>query len=238
MKNAIDHIGKFLEGKGFYITLSLCLVLSLIVGYITFGAQSDKTNASDSGFDVAQADNLPENEENSPALEWQTGDQSAAVNAEAVNEEEEEEGDDAVATADTKVQMILMPVDGTISVKYAMEDFVYSQTMMDWRTHNGVDISAAEDEPVIAVADGTVEKVYEDAMMGTTVVIAHQGGMKTIYSNLSPETSVSEGQEVSAGYAIGSVGMSAPSESKQDAHLHFCVLKNDEYINPVSLFES
>ena len=243
MKNTIDHIGKFLEGKGFYITLSLCLVLSLVVGYITFGTQSDLSKDQDptTGIDVAQAaDGLPEAGD-VPELDWQAEGEIASANAQAQPESSEPEDDgqaDEAAPVDTQVELIEMPVEGTITVKFAMEDFVYSDTMKDWRTHNGVDINAAEDEPVRAVADGTVTQVYEDTMMGMTVVIEHQNGMKRIYANLSPEVSVSEGQQVETGYVIGAVGASAASESKQEAHLHFSLLKGEEYINPVNLFAS
>ena len=53
-----------------------------------------------------------------------------------------------------------------------MEALAYSETMGDWRTHDGMDLAVSLGTKVIATAAGTVSKVFEDPFMGTTVEIA------------------------------------------------------------------
>ena len=68
--------------------------------------------------------------------------------------------------------------------------------------------------------------------MGTTVVLTHDGGYDTIYSNLQSVPTVEIGDYVTAGQVIGSVGKTALSESSEPPHLHFGVTKDGEYVDP------
>ena len=51
---------------------------------------------------------------------------------------------------------VISPLDGTTVTVFSMTELMYDQTMADWRTHNGVDIQAAEGDAVKTAADGTV----------------------------------------------------------------------------------
>ncbi len=66
-----------------------------------------------------------------------------------------------------------------------MEQLAFNATTRDWRTHDGVDLTAAEGAPVRAAANGTVTAVYDDELLGTTVVIGHDDGCVTYYQNLA-----------------------------------------------------
>ena len=68
--------------------------------------------------------------------------------------------------------------------------------------------------------------------MGTTVVIGHEGGYQTTYSNLQPQTNVAEGDTGSAGQIIGAVGDAAAAEAAQEPHLHFSVTQEGEPVDP------
>ncbi len=74
--------------------------------------------------------------------------------------------------------------------------------------------------------------VTDDPMMGTTVVIEHDGGYQTTYANLQDTPTVVSGDEVSAGQIIGAVGTTASAESAQSPHLHFSVSKNGTLMDP------
>ena len=104
--------------------------------------------------------------------------------------------------------------------------------MGDWRTHDGVDIDADEGTPVCAASSGTVLDVRDDDLMGTTVVISHDGGYDTIYANLQSTPTVEVGDYVTAGQVVGSVGRTALSESAEPTHLHFGVTKDGEFVDP------
>ncbi|MBR1845488.1 MAG: M23 family metallopeptidase, partial [Oscillospiraceae bacterium] len=61
----------------------------------------------------------------------------------------------------------------------------------------------------------------------------HGDGIMTVYGNLDPEVSVQQGDRVSAGQVIGTVGESANGESHEGAWLHFAVRKDGELVDPM-----
>ena len=113
-----------------------------------------------------------------------------------------------------------------------MEQLAFNETTRDWRTHDGVDLAAAEGAPVRAACAGTVTAVFDDELYGTTVVIGHEDGYTTHYQNLAAMPTVSAGDKVRAGDVIGSVGRTALLEVGQEPHLHFAVHQNGQPVNP------
>ncbi len=87
-----------------------------------------------------------------------------------------------------------------------MDELAYSETLADWRTHDGIDIKADAGTQVLAASSGTVLSVADDDLMGTTVVIAHDGGYETTYPTSRASRTVAPEQYVSAGQVIGAVG--------------------------------
>jgi murein DD-endopeptidase MepM/ murein hydrolase activator NlpD len=96
--------------------------------------------------------------------------------------------------------------------------------MADWRTHAAIDIAAEIGTTVIAAASGTVKSVYSDDLYGTTVTIDHGGGLVSLYANLAALPAVSEGEYVGVGDVIGSVGATAIAEAGDVTHLHFAMI--------------
>ena len=113
-----------------------------------------------------------------------------------------------------------------------------SETLADWRTHDGIDIKADAGTQVLAASSGTVLSVADDDLMGTTVVIAHDGGYETTYSNLQSVPTVAPEQYVSAGQVIGAVGTTSLAEASMAPHLHFSVTKDGEIIDPQEFLKS
>ena len=109
----------------------------------------------------------------------------------------------------------------------------YDETMGDWRTHSGIDISAPVGTEVMAVAGGTVASVELDDLMGTTVTIAHADGLESIYANLAEVPSVEAGDEVAVGEVIGATGTTAAAESARAPHLHLEMRKDGESVDPL-----
>ena len=99
--------------------------------------------------------------------------------------------------------------------------------------HNGVDLIAPQGDPVLAVADGTVTDVIASRKgLGNVVEITHSGGYVTRYAHLA-DIKVSRGQKVQRGRRIASVGISGNSFAP---HLHFELLRDGEYFDPVDCF--
>lgn len=126
----------------------------------------------------------------------------------------------------------VMPADGNISAEFSIDTLVFSNTMEDYRTHNGIDICAPLGQGVYAAADGIVTDVYEHPMMGYTVVISHDGEAETIYHNMDDDIVVSVGDTVKCGDIIGAVGESALIEIAEEPHLHFEMCISGERVNP------
>ena len=132
-----------------------------------------------------------------------------------------------------------LPVRGTLTKGHDATLQVYSSTMGDYRVHLGLDIATAENAPVYAAADGTVEKVWEDAMMGYCVALSHGDDTLSVYKNLSKTLAdgIAVGQTVKAGQQIGCVGDTATLEIAEEPHLHFEIRKNTIPADPQKILE-
>lgn len=134
--------------------------------------------------------------------------------------------------SETEEISLIAPVKGDIIRKFAQESLVYSETLQEWITHNGVDIKADKTTVVTSAAKGKVYAIKNDPRYGLTVIINHDNGYQTIYSNLLTAEFVVEGEEVEAGQTVGTVGATAAFEICDDYHLHFELLKDNQYIDP------
>ena len=126
----------------------------------------------------------------------------------------------------------IYPVEGEIIKEYSKDNLVFSETLQEWTTHNGLDIKAERTTVVKASEEGTVAAIKNDPRYGLTVVIEHNDGYKTVYSNLLTAEFVIEDEKVSKGQTIGTVGNSAAFEIADEPHLHFELLKDNEYLDP------
>lgn len=131
-----------------------------------------------------------------------------------------------------KTFMPQYPISGEIIKEFSDGVLVYSETLKDYRVHNGVDIKATILERVMAAEDGVIESVRNDSLMGITVVIDHQNGVKTVYSNLSSMDMVTEGELVKKGEVINGAGDTALIETGQETHIHFEMIVDGKYVNP------
>ncbi len=60
----------------------------------------------------------------------------------------------------------MSPLDGTTVTVFSTTELMYDETMADWRTHNGLDIQAAEGDAVKTAASGMVVSIKSDELMG------------------------------------------------------------------------
>lgn len=138
---------------------------------------------------------------------------------------------------ETKNIKFTSPIKGEIIREFASDSLVYSNTLDEWVTHNGVDIKADKTSVVKSAAEGTVYAIKNDPRYGLTVIVEHDGGYKTVYANLLTAEYVVEGEKLEVGQTIGTVGNSSAFEVSDDYHLHFEVIKDGEYLNPCTLME-
>ena len=131
-----------------------------------------------------------------------------------------------------KDPIFVKPVEGEIIREYAKDNLVYSQTLDEWITHLGIDIKAEKTTVVKAAADGVVETIKNDPRYGLTVIVSHDNGFKTVYSNLLTAEFVTEGEKIESGQTIGTVGNNAAFEISDEPHLHFELIKDNEKLDP------
>lgn len=210
---------KRFAGKGYYIALIVCIAAVGISGYVFV-----KT-ARDSAMETSAAASI------SPVI-------SAAPSASTASEPTQdtdtmEDSYESTLGEDAANEPAQWPLEGQVLSSYSRDTLTYSQTMADWRTHEGLDIAADTGAPVLAAQSGTVTAVYEDDYLGSVVVVSHSGDISTLYANLSDTPAVEVGDTVSAGQEIGQVGNTALLEISEPSHLHFEVLSGGEPMDPL-----
>ncbi len=141
-----------------------------------------------------------------------------AVDAVA-KEKEDEPKEPAEETGSAEV-VFADPLEGEVVGVFKNDTLVYNATLNQWSTHEALDVAAEVGTEVKCVYDGTVQSVTTSVLRGTEVVIAHENGMKTVYSLLSSDVKVSVGQKVKKGDAIGTIAESGTFEKHKGPHLH------------------
>ena len=94
------------------------------------------------------------------------------------------------------------------------------------RSHDAIDIMAAAGTPVLAVADGHVEKLFNSKLGGLTIYEFNPDGtLAYYYAHLQRYAEgVTEQQAITRGQVIGYVG-STGDASPDAPHLHFAIFK-------------
>lgn len=133
----------------------------------------------------------------------------------------------------------IMPVNSNqIGIKFSNDQLVYSQTLDEWIIHNGTDIVAPIGTNVYASEKGKIVEISNSVGEGLKIIIEHEDGYKTVYSNLSTSKMVQEGQNVEKGTVISTIGKTATFEYNEKDHLHFEIHKDNKPVNPLNLVNS
>jgi murein DD-endopeptidase MepM/ murein hydrolase activator NlpD len=101
--------------------------------------------------------------------------------------------------------------------------------------HDGVDIATSMYSPVVAAAPGRVVWVGHLPDGAMVVIIAHIGGLVSLYAHLDDRVApprVAAGDQVQEGQIIGAIGMTGMTTGP---HVHFVVWRNGELIDPLTL---
>lgn len=123
------------------------------------------------------------------------------------------------------------PVNGRITSPYGYRVHpIYGY----YSLHNGIDFGAGLGSPLYAAADGVVLESGYDSVYGNYLIIDHGyragGGLATRYNHATGYV-VGSGQRVSRGQVVGYVGSTGWSTGP---HLHFSVLYNGAYVDPIN----
>jgi len=141
-----------------------------------------------------------------------------------------------VPAGSDEVIVFKMPLENAkISKEYAEHHLLEDKTTGFWQTHQAIDFVASEGDKVLAVYDGTVEKVENSMMDGLVITIKHSDSLKSVYKCLSDESLVSVGDKVKAGQEIGKVATNL-TEKADGIHLHFELYENEKLVDPTPYF--
>ncbi len=230
---------------GFYLVLAMCALMIGVSCWFAYTQTSDHLtieldSALESAHDLTAGITQTEPTE-SPA----TTVQAAAYVPPIVTEAAAAPATQAPATEQTHTETVtesvsasvpVMPLSGEIINAFSGGELVKSETTGVWQTHNGIDIACNDGDEVCAMLDGIVTAIENDPLWGVCVTIDHQNGMFSRYCGMNADLKISEGDTVTAGAPIGTVGKTADIESALPVHLHFEVLQGESYLDPVSCF--
>ncbi len=148
------------------------------------------------------------------------------------DKDDEDDGDDDDDVEDTTGDMtFLMPVEEVNAIN--SYGFYHNTTLDKYYLHTGIDFGGEAGSDVFAALDGTVESITTDPLlMGTTITLSHENGLKTVYTFVEAAEGLKAGDKVEKGDVIATVAEAMGQEYKDGAHLHFEVFLNGEAVDP------
>ena len=261
--NFIQRVLQFVENKGFYMILGLCVVAIGVSAYVLFfttpeqepltgqvvgespqaGVSGQVPNVTvpdrpeDNTPPAAQETDEPDVQQPQPIIRPEPQPQKPQP-ASAPVEEKPSGAVQVDAQTTVKQPIFTLPIQSAdIQREYSGNDLVPDPTMGDWRTHNGTDFSCDEGDTVMAVLDGSVAEIYEDALLGTCIRIDHGAGLESLYCGVVAADGLKVGNTVTAGQTIGRADCSNLAESAQETHLHLEMTEDGLYVDPMSILK-
>ena len=225
----IEKIKNFLQDKGVYLVLLLCVAA---IGLAAAAAYLPPRDQPQPAEELAESAEQVSHSKDQTLTALLTPSPSPTASPAPVADITPQPSPSPKASATPQREKVPAPVEGKLQWRFAVNELIYSRTLDQWMTHRGIDISAPKGTEVRCPWAGTVEEIYEDDSLGVTVKVAHSGGLCSLYSNLRSDCPVKEGALINTGTVIGYVGETAIAECSDPAHLHFELLKDGEPVNP------
>jgi len=113
-------------------------------------------------------------------------------------------------------------------------DYNYQGKYIDSQTHLGVDLASVANAPVPAANRGKIVFTGDLGIYGKTVLVDHGFGLFSVYSHLN-SFDVKEGDIIEKG---GVVGRSGSTGLAAGDHLHFSILVNNIFVNPLEWWDA
>ena len=118
---------------------------------------------------------------------------------------------------------LLIPVQGITTAQ--LQD-TFTDARSGGRVHDAIDIMAPAGTPVLAVADGSVEKLFDSKLGGTTLYQFNpERTLAYYYAHLQGYApGIAEKQTLKRGQVIGYVGITGNADP-EGPHLHFAIFE-------------
>lgn len=260
-ENLFQRALNWVERRGFYMILGLCVAAIGVSAYVLFFTQPEpepilgelqlqepQADAVSPSADVVipvepdrEPETEPEHPVQTPAESVQTALREETPTGAPVEPESEPEPEPVIQV--DRQETVRQPVftfpiqSGQVQREFSGDSLVLDPTMGDWRTHNGVDFVCDPGDAVMAVLDGVVAEIGEDALLGCCIRIDHGAGLESRYCGLAVEDSLKTGMQVTAGQTIGRAAAGNLAESAQESHLHLEMTEDGRYVDPMSVLK-
>ncbi|MGL4742628.1 MAG: peptidoglycan DD-metalloendopeptidase family protein [Sarcina sp.] len=235
----MEKIKIFLKKHGFYVILSVCLIVLGVVAFATGGnraedqkkpiaTNTEQTKPTENKV-ISDAELVDKNKKEEQKPTNNKGTSSTAVK------------DDSVATnAKPKAEIINPVKSGLVTRKMNLVGEIDSEGKSSV-VHLGIDIEVTKGAEVLAVADGEVlEAENGPSKEGNYVKVKHDNGIIALYGNLDSKLSVKVGDKVKQGSTLGKVGNSIkqnPKSRVSKEYLLFHIEKDNEAVDPLKVFK-
>lgn len=220
--------------KGFYVVFALCICAIGIAGWYTYA--DVKNYMTDNKVpDTAITSSEPQNKQAEAKISGvtkttekvtETPTKPTQMETEPVTEEPTQSVTEAVE------EKRVSPVGDNKEIvsEFSGDNFVYFDTLKDWRLHRGTDYAVKNGEKVYSIADGTVVSVVKDELYGDGIEIEYADGITGVYYGVEAGENIASGSVIKAGESIGKA-KEVPCEKKLKNHIHLELKKDGQYIN-------
>jgi murein DD-endopeptidase MepM/ murein hydrolase activator NlpD len=112
--------------------------------------------------------------------------------------------------------------------------YFYERKEVDRQVHLGFDLATTANAPIVAANRGRVLHADDLGIYGNCVILDHGMGVQSLYAHLS-SIEVKVGETVGKGHVLGRSGMTGLAGGD---HLHFSLMVNGRFVNPVEWWDS
>lgn len=231
----IKLLQKLASGKGFYLTVVFSLCVAVFAVSLIYRSSTDMLReVLTSPTEETQQARKNETDEADPRFEIPSTSPTEYETSLRINNTDAEPAAD-VTEAPTEPAIVndsyILPSSDDILRDYSPDIPVFDETMGDWRTHKGIDFAAPAGTEIRAVGNGKVVKVISDRSYGYIIEIDH-GDFIARYCGLEQEDALKLDDRVYKGDTVGFLG-SVPCEAAEESHLHFEIIKDGAYAEPL-----
>lgn len=130
---------------------------------------------------------------------------------------------------ETKTTSVIWPYKGIITSNFGERESEDSRVTAN---HTGIDIAGNIGDKIVSAIEGKVTQVSTEGDLGNHIKIENDE-YTTVYAHCN-KIYLQEGMQVKQGDEIAEIGSTGNSTG---AHLHFEIIKQGEYIDPLTILE-
>ena len=152
--------------------------------------------------------------------------------------------EDRVPVVNTEIKIVRPYIDSDVKLVKNFYDYKSDSETQEnsliyyegiYMPSSGVSYAKGDVFDVVAIYDGKVKEVKEDATLGNTITIEHENGVLSVYQSIN-DILVKEGDSVSVGQKIAKSSTSNISTDLGN-HLYFELIVNGLSVNPENYYD-